>query len=252
MTDTKSQGIIVSFQHVRVEFGEKVALEDVNLDIYENETIALIGASGAGKSVLVRSLIGLEKPVSGRVMYRETDVVGKSEEEFIEIRKKIAYAFQFGALFDSLSVFDNLAYPLREHAGLPEPEIRTKVLDTLNSLGLKGTEKLFPANLSGGMQKRVGVARAIILGPEIILYDEPTSGLDPFNTKNINDLIIRLSGLGNTSIVITHDMPSAFNVADRIAMLFNGKIGFVGATEEAKHSENRIVRAFVTGETPEN
>jgi len=242
------KNVIVSFQNVQVRFGKKVALKAANLDVHENETLALIGASGAGKSVLVRSLIGLEKPHKGRILYRGEDVVGKTEDEFISIRKRIGYAFQFGALFDSFSVFDNLAYPLREHTKMTESEIAEKVLSTLEAFGLRDTDKLFPADLSGGMQKRVGVARAIIQDPEILLYDEPTSGLDPFNTKNINDLIIRLAKLGTTSIVITHDMRSAFYVSDRVAMLYNGEIAFVGTKEEAKQSDNKIVQSFVTGE----
>lgn len=248
MTGSTGKKVVVSFQDFTVCFGEKVALQGVNLDVYENETLALIGGSGAGKSVLVRSLIGLESPTSGRILFQGEDIVGKSEAEFIEIRKRIAYAFQFGALFDSFSVFDNLAYPLREHTNLTEAEIKDKVQEILSVLGLEGTEKLFPANLSGGMQKRLGVGRAVILGPELILYDEPTTGLDPFNTRNINDLTIKLQKMGNTSIVITHDMNSAFYVSNRIAMLYDGKIAFSGPTAEVKESDDKVVRAFITGE----
>ncbi len=239
---------IVTFEDVHIKFGDKVVLAGASLDVYENETLALIGGSGAGKSVLVRSLIGLERPQKGKIFFRGTNILDLSENKIIDVRKRIAYAFQFGALFDSLSVYDNLAYPLREHTKMSEEEIRNRIMDVLHSFGLEESSRLFPSNLSGGMQKRVGVARAIILDPEIILYDEPTSGLDPFNAKNINDLIIKLQKKGRTSIVITHDMHSAFYVADRIAMLYNGKIAYSGLTEEVKASDNKVVKAFITGE----
>lgn len=245
--ESKSLEPVISFRNVHISFGTGDVLCGANLDIYKNQTTALIGASGAGKSVLVRSVIGLEKPQKGEILFHGVNVIGKSEEEFLAVRKKVAYAFQFGALFDSFTVLDNLAYPLREHTDLSETEIREKVLGTLKVLGLEGTEGLFPANLSGGMQKRVGLARAIILGPEVILYDEPTSGLDPFNTRNINELINRLKGMGHTGVMITHDMASAFTCADRIAMLYGGKIAFSGSTEEVKNSDNDIVRGFITG-----
>lgn len=245
--EPKSHTPVICFRDIHISFGKQKVLSGVDLDIYEHQITALIGASGAGKSILLRSIIGLEKPQHGEIAFRGINVIGKSEEEFLSIRKKIAYAFQFGALFDSFSVLDNLAYPLREHTHLSEIEIRKKVLDTLKILGLEGTETSYPASLSGGMQKRVGLARAIILGPEVILYDEPTSGLDPFNTCNINELITRLKGMGHTGIMITHDMASAFSCADRIAMLYGGKIAISGPTEEVKNSSNEIVRGFITG-----
>jgi phospholipid/cholesterol/gamma-HCH transport system ATP-binding protein len=241
---------IIQFRDLHVSFGSKIVLSGINLEIYKNETVALIGASGSGKSVLFRSIIGLEQPTRGEILVHGSNVVGKSEDEFLPIRKKVAYAFQFGALFDSFTVYDNLAYPLREHTALTETEIQSKVLKTLKIVGLEGSEFLMPASLSGGMQKRVGLARSIIMNPEVILYDEPTSGLDPFNTHNINELIIQLKKLGNTGIMITHDMKSAFYCADRIAMLFEGKIAVIGTTEEIKNSDNEIVKGFITGKPP--
>jgi phospholipid/cholesterol/gamma-HCH transport system ATP-binding protein len=208
----------------------------------------LLGGSGTGKSVLLRSLIGLEKPDSGQILFDGIAIHEKDEDDLIEIRKRMGYAFQGGALFDSMTVFDNLAYPLREHTNLTEDQIKLKVHEQLNDFGLAGNEKIYPGNLSGGMQKRLGLARAIIIRPEVILYDEPTAGLDPYNTRLIQDLILRLKSTGVTSILVTHDMPVAFNVCDRIAMLVDGQIKAIGTVEEIERQNTNLIARFAQGE----
>jgi phospholipid/cholesterol/gamma-HCH transport system ATP-binding protein len=197
--------------------------------------------------VILRSLIGLEKPDSGEVYVDGTEITKMNERQLIEIRKKVAYVFQNGALFDSMSVYENLAYPLRAHTKLEEPEIRRRIREQLAEFGLEGNEAIFPANLSGGMQKRVGLARSIILQPSVVLYDEPTAGLDPYNTIRIQEMITRLKTKGVTSIFVTHDMPSAFAVCDRIALLLEGKIAAIGTRAELEqHPDSKLTR-FVTG-----
>ena len=205
-------------------FGAKTVHRGVSFELEKGQCMGLIGGSGSGKSVLLRSLIGLEHPDSGDVIVKGQNVRELDEKGMIELRKKVAYVFQGGALFDSMSVYDNLAYPLREHTTRSESEIAINIRAVLESFGLSGNESLFPADLSGGMQKRLGLARAIILKPDIVLYDEPTAGLDPFNTRKIQEMILSLKKQGVTSILVTHDMPSAFAVCDRIALLVEGTI----------------------------
>ncbi len=230
-------------------FGEKKVHKSVTFDVRKGECLGLIGGSGTGKSVLLRSLIGLEKPDAGDVVFDGIKVNALNEHQLIAVRKRMAYAFQGGALFDSMTVFDNLAYPLREHTQLTEAQIREKVMKLLKDFGLEGNDGVMPANLSGGMQKRVGLARSIILGPEVILYDEPTAGLDPFNTHKIQELILRLKATGVTSILVTHDMPVAFSVCDRIAMLMDGRIKVIGTVEEIEQQESNLIAKFAQGET---
>lgn len=229
-------------------FGTKKVHEGIDLKIFKGECLGLIGGSGAGKSVLLRSLIGLEKPDNGRILVDGNDISKLRERDLVPIRTKIAYAFQGGALFDSMTVFDNLAYPLREHTEMTESQIKDRILGLLGEFGLAGNEKLFPANLSGGMQKRVGLARAIIMDPEVILYDEPTAGLDPFNTQKIQDMILNLKKKGKTGVLVTHDMPVAFKVCDRIAMIEKGRIGRVDKLEDIMRDETHPVRRFAQGE----
>lgn len=229
-------------------FGAKKVHVGVDLKIYKGECLGLIGGSGSGKSVLLRSLIGLEKPDNGRILVENQSITGLKERALVPFRKKIAYAFQGGALFDSMTVYENLAYPLREHTDLKELQIRDRILKLLEEFGLAGNEKLFPANLSGGMQKRVGLARAIILNPEVILYDEPTAGLDPYNTGKIQDMILNLKKKGKTGVLVTHDMPVAFQVCDRIAMIQNGKIGVVDKVEDILRDKNHPIQRFAHGE----
>ena len=183
-------------------------------------------------------------------MFEGRDITKLNEDQLIDVRKKIGYVFQNGALFDSMSVEENLAYPLREHTKLSEVEIRERIEEMLNLIGLKGTEKLLPASLSGGMQKRVGAARAIILRPKVILYDEPTAGLDPFNTHRLLDLMKRIQERNpdNAAIFVTHDIPAAFQVANRVAILYNGKIHTIDTTENIQKSKDPFVQAFINGE----
>ncbi len=231
-------------------FGSKVVHDGVTFTVKKGECLGLLGGSGTGKSVLLRSLIGLEKPDKGEVLVDGQSVTSMTEDQLISVRKGVAYVFQGGALFDSMSVYENLAYPLREHTKLTEDEISKKIKEQLEEFGLQGNEKNFPASLSGGMQKRLGLARAIIIGPKVVLYDEPTAGLDPYNTRRIQDMIMRLKAKGVTSILVTHDMPSAFAVCDRIAMLKHGKIAAIGTRQELDTTAGGIIHEFIQGEEP--
>lgn len=239
---------IIEVKHFRKRFGTKQVHKDVTFSVRKGECLALIGGSGAGKSVILRSLIGLERPDEGEVWIDGTEITRLRERDLLPVRKKVAYVFQNGALFDSMSVYENLAYPLREHTKLSEPEIRKRILDQLEEFGLHGNEGVFPANLSGGMQKRVGLARAIIMQPDVVLYDEPTAGLDPYNTKRIQEMILSLKSKGKTAIFVTHDMPSAFAICDRIAMLLEGKIHAIGTREELEAMPESRVSRFINGE----
>lgn len=229
-------------------FGPKKVHRGVNFWVRQGECLGLIGGSGVGKSVILRSLIGLEKPDRGSIFFRGTDITHFSEAQLVEVRKKVAYVFQGGALFDSMSVFDNLAYPLREHTSYSEAEIKKIILEQLKEFGLEGNAEVFPANLSGGMQKRVGLARAIILQPEVVLYDEATAGLDPYNTRKIQEMILRLKSQGVTSVFVTHDMPSAFAVCDRIAILMDGVIKAESPIAALREIDQGPIYRFVNGE----
>ncbi len=240
---------LIKVEEVYKTFDDKVVHNGINLDIKKGEILTLMGGSGSGKSVLLRSLIGLEKPDRGHIYFEGTDIAALNEEQLVSVRKKIAYVFQYGALFDSFTIADNLAYPLREHTKLSEKQIREKVSATLAKLGLQGTEESFPADLSGGMQRRVGVARSIIMDPEVILYDEPTTGLDPYNTKQILKIILQLKSHGATSVLVTHDMFSIFAVTDRVAFLKDGKIEALGTAQEIKDTKDPALHGFIHGET---
>ncbi|MDZ4677647.1 MAG: ABC transporter ATP-binding protein [Oligoflexia bacterium] len=241
--------VLIEVKDFKKSFGSKIVHRGVNLKINKGECMGLIGGSGSGKSVILRSMIGLEKPDSGQVLIEGQDITPLNEDQLVSIRRKVAYVFQGGALFDSMNVAENLAYPLLEHTKLTSSEINAKISETLESFGLHGTEKIMPANLSGGMQKRVGLARAIILGPEVILYDEPTAGLDPYNTKKIQETILTLKKLGVTSILVTHDMPTAFAVCDRMALLVDGKIVAEGTSKELKEgTQAGVLNTFINGE----
>ena len=229
-------------------FGTKKVHQGVNFSVKKGECFGLIGGSGTGKSVLLRSLIGLEKPDSGKIYFDGQSIESLPEEKLVEIRKRVAYVFQGGALFDSMTVFENLAYPLRAHTILGESEISEKITTLLGQFGLAGNEQIYPGNLSGGMQKRVGLARSIIMNPEVVLYDEPTAGLDPFNTRRIQEMILQLKREGRTSILVTHDMPVAFAVCDRIALLIGGKVACVNTTEDIQKDAQSPISRFVHGE----
>ena len=229
-------------------FGSNKVLEDLNLIINSGETMVIIGRSGCGKSVLLKHTIGLLKPDFGQVIIDGADVGRMDDKQLDRLRLTFGMLFQGAALFDSLTVYENVSFALREHTDTPESDIRKKVAISLAMVGLKDIEELMPAELSGGMRKRVGLARAICNDPKIILYDEPTTGVDPIGADAINELIIDLNKkLKVTSIVVTHDMVSAYKIADRIAMLYNGKIVEVGPVKQIKNTKDPLVKQFITG-----
>ena len=244
----KAKEIIINIVDLHKSFGDEKVLKGVNLKIRRGETIVIIGCSGCGKTVLLRHIIGLLKSDSGTVEVDGVDVSKISDSELDKIRRKFGMLFQSAALLNSLTVEENIKLGLKEHTNLSEEEMNKIVKNKLEIVGLDGTQNLKPADLSGGMKKRVGLARAISMDPEIILYDEPTTGLDPVRADSIHKLILELENtLNTTSIVITHDMISAYQIADRVAMLYNGKIIQVGTVQEIKNTDNPIVRQFITG-----
>lgn len=247
-TDAGAPTPLISFRGVKKAFGPKVIYDDATLDVYPGETLTILGGSGSGKSVLIKMLIGLLHPDGGSIQAFGEEVTALPEAGLIGIRKRIAMLFQSAALFDSLSVADNIKYPLREHGWGRESAMNERVEEVLEMVGMLGSQKLKPSELSGGMRKRVGLARAIAMKPEVILYDEPTTGLDPVNVRRINGLILSLQArLGVTSIVVTHDMDSCFTVSDRIAMLYERRIAFVGTAEATQTCEIPYVREFTRG-----
>jgi len=229
-------------------FNDHKVLDNLNLNINTGETTVIIGRSGCGKSVLLKHIIGLMKPDSGQVIIDGKDVARMDEKELNELRMKFGMLFQGAALFDSLDVLENVAFGMMEHTDAKRPEVVKRVKECLSLVGLREIEDKKPAELSGGMRKRVGLARAICLRPQIILYDEPTTGVDPIMGDAINDLIIELHNkLKVTSIAVTHDMTSAYKIADRIAMLYNGRIVAVGTPEDIMNTKDPIVHQFITG-----
>ena len=234
---------------VKKAFGKKKVFTNANLSIRRGETISIIGASGCGKSVLLKHIVGLLDPDEGQIIFDDEDVTAGGEEAFVRLRQRVAMLFQGAALFDSLSVFENVAYGLREQRKLSEEQIVERVAESLEYVGLPGIEDLAPAALSGGMRKRVGLARSIASHPEVMLYDEPTTGLDPVNVARINRLILHLSReLSLTSVVVTHDFATVRAVSDRVAMLDEGEVRFVGTLEELDGTSDPRVRGFVTGD----
>jgi phospholipid/cholesterol/gamma-HCH transport system ATP-binding protein len=229
-------------------FGRNKVLDGVDLQIKRGESMVVIGGSGVGKSVLIKNIIGLLKPDAGSIWVEKVLVNTLSESEIRKMRMKFGMLFQYAALFDSMTVGDNVGFALARHAKISKAEIEERVAECLALVGLTGVEHLYPAELSGGMKKRVGLARAIAMKPKILLYDEPTTGLDPIMSDAINNLIIRLrEKLEVTSIAITHDMVSAYKIADRIAMLYKGKIIEIGTPAEIKKTKNPFVRQFISG-----
>jgi phospholipid/cholesterol/gamma-HCH transport system ATP-binding protein len=238
---------VIRFVGVSKAFGPKQVLRDFSLDILDGETMVLLGYSGTGKSVALKHIVGLLEPDEGYVEVDGRVVSDMSRDELSAMRSSIGYVFQFSALFDSLSVADNLALGLRQQR-LPEPTIAARVAAGLARVGLADAGPRFPSELSGGMRKRVGIARAIVLEPRYILYDEPTTGLDPVTSAVIDQLMVQVKqDLGVTGVVVTHDMRSAFAVGDRIAMLYDGGIHAVGTVDEIRHTTDPIVRQFIEG-----
>jgi phospholipid/cholesterol/gamma-HCH transport system ATP-binding protein len=242
-----TQEVALDVKDIYKSFGDKLVHQGVSFQLFKGEILGLFGGSGTGKSVILRSIIGLENPDGGSIVFQNSDLTQLSEKALYPIRKKISYVFQNGALFDSLNVEENLAYPLREHTKLSESEILTKVNHMLELVDLVGANKLLPIELSGGMQKRAGLARAIIMEPEIILFDEPTAGLDPSNTRRLIQNILKLKTKGITGIFVTHDIPSAFEISDRIALLWNGKIYCVDTPAGIQSSKDPLIQAFLAG-----
>ena len=229
-------------------FGSKRVLEGFSLDVAEGETMVIIGYSGTGKSVAIKHVVGLLEPDSGSVEVDDLEVPKLSRRELYKLRARIGYVFQFAALFDSFTIGENVAMGLRKQQELTDSEIQDRVHEALDLVDLPNVELRFPAELSGGMRKRVGIARAIALRPKYILYDEPTTGLDPVTSAVIDQLMVRLRDrLGVTSIVITHDMRSAYTVGTRIAMLYEGRIRQVGTVAEIQHTSDPVVRQFIEG-----
>lgn len=238
----------IEFRQVHKSFNHIPILAGMDLTILPGETVTIIGGSGIGKSVTLKLIVGLLKPEAGQIIIEGEDIVPLAENQLIRIRKKIGMVFQGSALFDSLSVAENIAYPLREHTVMSEQEIRERIRETLHLVGLDGAEDKEPADLSGGMRKRVALARAIALTPRIILYDEPTTGLDPANTEKINELIVDMNRkLAVTSVAVTHDMQSAFKISDRIGLLDKGKIVVVGTPKEIRRADLPLIRQFING-----
>ncbi len=238
----------IDFRDVWKRLGKKEVLRGLDLDVPTGECLAIIGRSGTGKSVLLKHVVGLMKPDQGAVHVNGVDVSGLREKDLLELRRGMGMLFQGGALFDSMTVGENVGLPLREHTAMPETQIDIVVSEKLSLVGLEGTETMRPSNLSGGMKKRAALARSLVLNPKIMLYDEPTTGLDPITSDLINRLIKRLQKrLGMTSIAVTHDMRSAYHIADRIAMLHEGRIHAVGTPEEIQATQDPAVRQFIEG-----
>lgn len=240
--------VMISLRQLTMTFGSKVVLDELDLDVYKGETLAVIGPSGSGKSTVIKVLTGLLAPTSGSVQIEGQETSGFDDDAWDELRCHMGVVFQYSALFDFLSVGENVAFGLRRHFKLPEAEIQHRVAALLEMVGMPATQSMMPAELSGGMKKRVGLARALAMQPQVVFYDEPTSGLDPVMTMTISRLIRKTQQtLGVTSVLVTHDMESAYFAADRIAMLYKGKIVQVGTPDEIKRSRNPIVHAFVNG-----
>jgi len=243
-----TDGAVVELKDLYLAFGEYAVLKGVTLGLFRGETLSVLGGSGAGKSTILRLILGLSLPDSGEVRVEGQDISNVPLTEVLALRRNMGMVFQEAALFDSLSVYDNVGFYLHEHTSLSEDEIGRRVRESLELVDLEPDQvmDLLPAELSGGMKKRVGIARAVVHRPRMLLYDEPTSGLDPITTRTINDLIVKLqTELDVSSIVVTHDIRSAFRISNRVALLFEGVLVFVGSPEEMVASEDEYVREFL-------
>jgi len=240
--DPDSQLVV---DHVTRRFGTKDALTDINLGVQHGQIVVIIGGSGAGKTTLLKILIGLDRPSSGSVWFNGEDIASLGELSLNRIRRKFGMVFQYSALLDSMNVLENVAFPLCEHTKLSNKEIRERVVDKLHLLNLVGVEKLMPSELSGGMRKRVGLARALMLEPEVLLYDEPTSGLDPLSSRLVDELIWKTRDrFGVTSIVISHDMAGALRIADKIVLMSDGRVAAVGTPEQLVAARTGLAQDF--------
>jgi phospholipid/cholesterol/gamma-HCH transport system ATP-binding protein len=238
----------VRVRELDFRIGAKEILRGIDLEARPGEILAIMGLSGGGKTTLLKCIGGLVRPSAGQIWIGEDEIVGFSEAQLNAVRRRIGMVFQYAALFDSLSVYENVAFGLRHRFRLPESEIQETVKSKLSAVGMEGTEQMMPAELSGGMRKRVGLARALATDPELLLYDEPTSGLDPVVGSVIDELIQRVRDtLGVTSIMVSHHLPSIFRISDRVAMIYGGRVEAIGIAEELRRSENPVVRQFVEG-----
>lgn len=243
-----NQEAIIRIRELKKRFEDNDVLTGVNLDIIRGETLVVMGRSGCGKSVLLKNITGLIKPDSGEVLFKGENIAEFTREELFKMRMSFGMLFQGSALFDSMSVGENVALPVKRHTDLSDSEIEEKVREKLDLVGLADVTGKYPAELSGGMKKRVALARAVVMNPEIVLYDEPTTGLDPVMAGVINRLILDLkNNLDITSVVVTHDIESAYRVGDRMAMLDDGRIIFEGGPEQMRSTENQTVRTFING-----
>lgn len=243
---------MIKIRNLHKYFGKKKVLNGVNLDIVEGKCTAIFGLSGGGKSTIIKHIVGLLKPTSGDIIFQNKNIATMDDDELREVRKDIGFLFQSGALFDSMDVFENVAFPIREHMKMSEAQIKNEVFKRLKIVGLAPdiVASLFPDELSGGMRKRVGLARTIVLNPKVLLYDEPTSGLDPITSDVISQMIISLQKeLQTTSILISHDINETFKTADFFAMLYEGKIVEYGDAEHFKNSKVEIVQKFLNGDS---
>lgn len=239
---------MIKLVNINVDFGGKRVLEDINLDIAKGESMVIIGPSGSGKSTMLRLIVGLLKPSAGKIYIDGQEITAMGEDDLNKIRLRMGMVFQYSALFDSMTVGENVAFGLRQHTAMDDEAIARVVRKKLRMVGLSGQEEVMPNELSGGMKKRVSLARAVAIDPEVVLYDEPTAGLDPIMANTIDRLIVSTKRItGVTSVVVTHHMNSAFNIADRIAMIYEGRIVEVGSADQIKNSENEIVQRFIQG-----
>ncbi|MCX8069254.1 MAG: ABC transporter ATP-binding protein [Thermodesulfovibrionales bacterium] len=241
---------MIEIRQISKSFGSLKVLDNLSLCIGDKEIIAIIGRSGGGKSVFLKHIMGIMKPDSGSILIDGDDITKAKGKELDRIRNNCGVLFQGGALFDSMTVYENIAFPLKEKTRLCQKEILEKVKEALNDVGLSEIEDKYPAELSGGMKKRVALARALITEPKIILFDEPTTGLDPVMLRAIHKLILDThKKYSFTGVIISHEIPEIFDVAHKVAMLYNGKIEAIGTPEEIKNSSNKVVRYFLLGET---
>lgn len=239
---------LLSIRGLETRFGSKVIHSGLDLDVNAGEILVLFGGSGTGKSTLLRAIIGLDAPAAGSILLEGNDITQFNESEWREVRKKVGYSFQNGALFDSLTVAENLEYPLRELTDMPAEDRQKAIHDMLERIGMPDIAKLYPAELSGGMQKRVGMARALMLNPALILYDEPTAGLDPANIKKISGLMLDRKAHGQTGILVTHDVPCALAVGDRIAFLHEGRIAVIQDRAAIDRDPDERIAAYIKGD----
>jgi len=240
---------LIEFKNVSKSFGSQKVLDRINLSIYEGETLAIIGKSGTGKSVLLKHIIGLLSPDTGQILINGVHINSLTKKDTRAFQKNLSYMFQDNALFDSMNIYQNIALPLEENLQFPKKEIKNTVNKKMELLGLDGTHQKFPSQLSGGMRKRVALARALITEPNIVLFDEPTTGLDPVRKKNVYEMIKEYqTKFGFTSIIVSHDIPQVFYISQRIAMLDDGRIRFSGPREDILQSHNTILNAFMAGQ----